>query len=145
MAQTVEQAIAQTKLYTDDIVYALIKLPPQAITVAAGIIAEIGEAFCALIVDRDEVTLLVPQEALEDFAARLRGQTLSPDAYRLITLDVELEFTLVGFMAHISRALADAGVFILPYAAFTRDHIFVRVEQFAIAWNTLEKMRKSIS
>jgi hypothetical protein len=142
MTKTLEQVLSELKLYSDNQIYAIIKLPPSAIMVAAGIIAEIGEPFCGLIVDKDEVTLIIPQEAVADFSSRLRGQTMGETAYRLITFDVATDFMLVGLMAALSRALADAGVTVMPYAAYTRDHILVPVEQFETAWKALEKLKR---
>ncbi len=141
MTQTVAQALAHATLYTDHQDYALVKLPLVAMTAAAGIIAEIGEPFCTMIADKDEVTLMIPAEAFTDFERRLPGHTVSAQVYRLITFDVELEPDLVGFMAHISQALAAAGVSILPIAAFTRDHLLVPAEKLDLALQTLESLK----
>jgi hypothetical protein len=53
MSQTVEQALAEKTLYSDRQNYEFVRLPASAIT-ACRVIAEIGEPFCVLIVDRDE-------------------------------------------------------------------------------------------
>lgn len=143
MAQTVEQALRDAVIYSDSQPYVLVKLPNTSITAAAGVIAEIGEAFCALLVDKDEVTLIIQEAAWEDFARRLPGHELSSHRYRLITLDVPLEPDLIGFIAHISAALAAADVSILPLAAYTRDHLFVSVEQFEDAVSVLEKLKSN--
>jgi hypothetical protein len=137
MPQTVEQALKAAQLYSDNIEYRLIHLPPNAITAAAGVIAEIGEPFAALIVDKDEVTLVIPAEAVEVFARRLRDHRLSDSTYRLITFDLELEPTLTGFIARIATALAEAQIPILPFAAFSRDHLLVPSTQFDAAWAAL--------
>lgn len=143
MAQTVEQALAQADFTSDGTEYVLIKLPPNAIMAAAGVVAAIGEAFCAMIVDKDEVSLIIPMEAVQDFVSRLPGQTLAEKRYRLITLDVALDLSLVGFMAAVSRALAVAGVSILPYAAYTRDHLLVPAAQFELAIKTLQQLKSA--
>lgn len=139
------QALAQAKLYTDEVVYSLIHLPPNGILAAAGVLAEIGEPFGALIVDKDEVTLVIPADAVEEFARRLRDHRVGEFPYRLITFDLPLEPTLTGFMARIADALAAAGVPILPLAAFSRDHLLVPAEQFALAWETLQRLQRSAS
>ena len=144
MNQAVQQAIKQAHLYTDGVDYSIIKLPARAITVAAGIVAEIGEAFCALIVDKDEVSLIIPAEAKDDFATRLKDHIASPTPYRLITFDLELDFNLFGFMAVVSKALADVEIPILPLAAFSRDHILVPSAQFDIALQTLQKLQSTV-
>lgn len=141
MSQTIEEALRQAKLVVDAREYALLRLPPRAITAAAGVLAEISEPFSALIVDKDEVTLIIPAEAVPDFAARLRDHVAAASSYRLITLDVVLEPTLVGFMARISAALAAAGVSILPLAAYSRDHLLVPSAQADTARQALEKLQ----
>ncbi|MEP7290396.1 MAG: ACT domain-containing protein [Chloroflexota bacterium] len=141
MAQTVEQALQTAKLYTDGIEYCLVHLPPNAIMAAAGVLAEIGEPFGALIADKDEVTLVIPADAVEDFGNRLRDHRLGDTPYRLITFDLELEPTLTGFIAKIAEVLANAQVPILPFAAFSRDHLLVPAHQFDAAWDALKKLQ----
>jgi hypothetical protein len=70
---------------------------------------------------------------------------LPPDAeissgWRLITFDVVLEHNLVGFMAAVSRELANVGVSIFALSAFERDHILVQEAQFATAWAVLSAL-----
>lgn len=141
MTQTVEQVLKQAVFYSDDLLYQVIQLPAQAIMAAAGVIAEVSEPFSALIVDKDEVTLVLPVDVLEEFAHRLPGHKPSPAPYRLLTLDVELEPTLVGLLARMSAALSAAGVSILPFAAYSRDHLLVPASQYEAARMTLETLR----
>jgi hypothetical protein len=138
----IEQALAEAKLYTDGKYYLLVKLPANAITPAASVMAELGEPFSAMIVDKDEITLVIPADAWNVFTARLLGATISEIQYRLITFDIPLDLALVGFMARISRALAEAGVPIMVYAAFSRDHLLVPAEHFEKAWATLERLKQ---
>jgi len=143
MAQTVADALAQTKLFTDGQSYNVIRLPASAIAEAANVVAETERRFGVLIADKDEVTLVVPVDAWGRLASRIPGAEVSPKRYRLITFDVILDFALVGFMARVSQALAEAGVSILPYAAFTRDHVLVPEEQFPAAWAALEQLKSA--
>jgi hypothetical protein len=145
MPESIDSVLSRATFYSDGIDYVLIKLPAQAITVAAGIIAEIGEPFAALVVDKDEVTLLICAEAVDAFSRRLDGCTVYPTPYRLITIDVELDPALVGFIAHISRALAEAEISILPYAAYTRDHLFVTAAKIDEAIAVLEGLKSGSS
>ena len=143
MPQTVKQILAQTSFYSDAQSYTFVKLPPQAITAAAGLVASIGEPFCAMLVDKDEVSLMIPAEAWDDFKKRFVDSQVAESSYRLITFDVVLEPDLVGFMALISEALAKAGISILAFAAYSRDHLFVQELQFECALATLEALRSS--
>lgn len=140
MITTTREALRQTKLATDGERYRLLQLPKNAITVAAGVLAEVGSPFTALIVDQEEVTLVLPEEAVEEFSGRLRGATLDASNYRVITFDAILPAGLVGYMAAISAAAARVGVSIIPLGAYSRDHIMVRESQFDTAMEALQTM-----
>jgi uncharacterized protein len=141
MMATTAEILANATFYTDSEPYLVLKLPPAAITVGASIIAEISDPFCALVVDKDEVTLVVPHEALEEFAKRLRGHEVLGERYRLITIDAVLPPDLIGFMAKISAALAEAEVPIFPYASYSRDHLLVPEGAFERAMSALQKLK----
>lgn len=143
MTPTISEILKNASFYTDDEAYVVLKLPAAAITPVASIIAEVGEPFCAMIVDKDEVTLVVPHDVPAEFTKRLRGHEAITYRYRLITIDAVLPPDLVGFMAKISAALADAGVTLLPYAAFSRDHLLVPEAQFETAMQALKKLKGS--
>lgn len=134
---TVLEIFQQTELSTDDIIYTYIKLPSRAITVAAGVIAQLGEAFSALIVDKDEVSLMIAEDAVEEFEKRLL-EARQEGHYRLITFESVLEFDLVGFFAIVTELLANADISILAFSAFSRDHVLVPADKFEQAWSTLK-------
>lgn len=142
MIQTVDDVLRSANLYSDGLLYRLVKLPPSAITLAAGIVAEIGQPFCALVADKDEVTLLMPDKARADFRARLRQAAASEQAYRLITLDLPLEPDLVGLIARLAAALAAVDIPILAFAACSRDHLLVPAEDFDKAMRALSDLHK---
>jgi hypothetical protein len=132
--------LKQATLYTDDLDYLMIGLHPRAVIAAAGVLAEIGEPFGTLIVDKDEVTLIIPAADYEEFQKRLPDAKLS-DPMRLITLDVTLPPDLTGFMALVGKLLGEAGIPIIPIGAFERDHVLVPSTRFAEAWVVLEKTK----
>ena len=143
MRQTVDEALCGAALYTDGQAYRLLQLPPSAMTLAAGVLAEAALPFSALLADKDEVTLLLPDAACQEFARRLQHAEIGEQVYRLITFDIALESTLVGFMARVSGALAGAGIPILTYAAFSRDHIVVRAQDFDASMRALEALQQA--
>lgn len=141
MTLSTRDALKQTVLVTDDQRYVMVKLPAPAITLGAGVVAEVGSPFSAMIVDKDEVTLIVPDEAVEEFERRLKGvAVVSAAGYRLITFDIVLPPDLVGFMAAVSAACARAGVSIIPLGAYSRDHILVGEAQFDTAIDALKTL-----
>lgn len=137
-------ALAQAPLYSDEVLYTVVHLPSAAITAGAGVLAEAGIAFSALIVDKDEVTLVLPQDAWQEYAHRLPDHQTA-EGYRLITFDLPLDPDLIGFMALVSRILAEAGVTILALSAFERDHILVPATQFQTAWEALRAAQVRLS
>ena len=142
MKEAIQQILQQGHFTSDDEVYRVIHLPSNGITVAAGVLAEVGEAFSALIADAKEVTLVLPDEAYEAYQARLRDATASPTRYRFITFDSQLDFDVVGFMAVVSKALADAEISLLAYAAYHYDHFLVQEDDFERAMTTLRALKE---
>ncbi len=144
MTQTAEQVLSSTAFHTDEQVYRVLRLPANAITLGAAILAEAGIAFSALLVDKDEVTLLLREDVHLNFSKRLHAASISEQSYRLITFAEALEPDLIGFIAHISDALAKANIPILAFAAFSRDHIFVPAEDYSKAMRTLRALQNEI-
>jgi len=64
--------------------------------------------------------------------------------WRMITFDMVLPLSLVGFFAAVSGALADAGVNIFTISAYTTDHVFVKNQKLDVAVKTLEKLGMSV-
>lgn len=64
--------------------------------------------------------------------------------WRMITFDMVLPLSLVGFFAAVSDALADAGVNIFTVSAYTTDHVFVKNQKLETAVKSLEKMGMSV-
>lgn len=142
MKQKVDDVLRRASLYSDGRRYRILKLPPNAAALAAGVVAEFALPFCALIVDKDEVTLMIPDEARSTLSDRLRGAIAGERAYRLITLDAALEPDLVGLMARIAAALAAAGIPILTFAAYSRDHVFVSSDDYEAAICALQRLQE---
>lgn len=138
MNHSAKEVLSQTPLYTDEVIYTLIKLPASAIWAGAGVLADLGEAFSVLIADKDEVTLVMALEAWqEEYFKRLPGAEQHGE-FRLITFDMVLEFSLTGFMAIVATILAEAGVSVIPLGAFSRDHVLVPADSFEKAWTALQ-------
>ena len=75
--------------------------------------------------DAHEVTLILDDQDLRNMRPGLAEAKVA-NGYRLLTFETVLDLSVVGFMAAVSRILADAGVPLLPVSAFSRDHILIR-------------------
>jgi hypothetical protein len=123
--------------------YAVARLSPAAVTAAAAIIAEQERPFHALIVDRDEVTLVAPVELFEVAARRFAGLEIGPVVYRLITLDVVFTLEVVGVLARLTPVLAHAGIPILALSSFSRDHFLIPEDRADDALRVLRALSPS--
>ncbi len=90
----------------------------------------------ATIVDQNETTVVIDQSKIENATPVI---DIERD-WKLITFNVVLPFNLVGFLAVISKALADENIPIFVISAFSTDHILVKNDQLAKATNKLKEL-----
>ena len=129
--------IAQTGLFTDGQVYSILKIGlAQGERVTWGA-EEWPVSFWTYIRDKDETTLVLAQEAVEQLPSSVVVLDISPP-YRLITFDIPLDWSVVGYLAALTSELAAAGISIFALSAFSRDHIFVAAADFDRAWAVLD-------
>ena len=94
-----------------------------------------GSNFC-LLRDPFEVTLLVEEPDWR--AMRHAARDAKTEAgFRLVTLDVELPWNVVGFLAHVTRILAGEGVAVGALSAFSRDHLLIKQADLGVALRAL--------
>lgn len=86
--------------------------------------------------DKYETTLLLDDIDFQTIRHAVRDGKIERN-FRLLTFDVTLDFTIVGFLAEISRILAEAEISIVALSAFSRDHILIKQENLARALNVL--------
>jgi hypothetical protein len=83
------------------------------------------EPFSSITFDVSEVSLVLKTEEWEDLKENFHDYE-EEGPYRLITFDIVLDLAIVGYLAVISRVLADAGISIYALSTYLRDHILVR-------------------
>jgi hypothetical protein len=87
----------------------------------------------------DETTLLVRVEAAEAVLRRHpKARVERPLAW--IRFRAPMQWELVGFLAHVSSALASEGVPIGAVCGFSRDHLFVHRRHLERAESALARM-----
>ncbi|HEY6119423.1 MAG TPA: ACT domain-containing protein [Pyrinomonadaceae bacterium] len=95
-----------------------------------------AEASFMILRDKKEVTLLLE----EDDWKRLRHvvhDARAESEFRLITLDIELPWTVVGFLAEVTSILARADIPLGACSAFSRDHLLIKQEYLGKALQVL--------
>ena len=80
--------------------------------------------------DRWEVTLLLDETDFETMRVGLRDAR-TERGFRLLSFAIELDFSVVGFLAFVSEKLAAAGIPIVALGAFSRDHLLIKQEDLA--------------
>ncbi len=86
--------------------------------------------------DKWEVTLLLDEIDYGTIRYSIRDAKTVGN-FRLLTFNVELDWNVVGFIAEISRILAQANITIGAISAFSRDHILVKQQDLGKALKVL--------
>ena len=86
--------------------------------------------------DKFEVTLLLDEIDFGTIRHAIRDARQEGN-FRLLTFDIELDFTIVGFLAEVARILAEAGISIVALSAFSRDHLLIKQTDLAQALKVL--------
>ena len=89
-----------------------------------------------LLSDAFEVTLLVEAEDWARMRHAVRDARVE-SGFRLVTLDVELGWDVVGFLARVTEILAAEGVPVGALAAFSRDHLLIKQDDLGRALRAL--------
>lgn len=86
--------------------------------------------------DKFETTLLLDEIDFGTLRHAVRDAKIEKN-FRLLTFDIELDFTVVGFLAEITRILATENVSIAALSAFSRDHLLIKQDDLAKALKVL--------
>lgn len=93
--------------------------------------------FVALIRDKNELTLILPEEAVQDDAdGVVRG-------YRLLMLDAEFPLHAVGVLARCTTRLAAAGIAVMAYSSYRTDLFLIQERHAEAAVEILSFMELS--
>jgi hypothetical protein len=95
-----------------------------------------GSAPFMLLRDEHEVTLLLDETDWRTMRHAVRDARIE-GGFRLLTLDVELDWSVVGFLAHVTRILAEAGISCGALSAFSRDHLLIKQDDLGHALRVL--------
>lgn len=87
------------------------------------------EGFVSMTRDKAEITLMLAEDEWDRISGRF-PEALGEGRRRMIRFDTVLDFSVVGFIADISRALADAEISILSISTFQTDAVLVHESRF---------------
>jgi uncharacterized protein len=89
-----------------------------------------------LLRDPFEVTLLLEEDDWRAMRHAARDARVEA-GFRLVTLDVELPWSVVGFLARVTEILAAEGISVGALSAFSRDHLLIKQDDLAKALRVL--------
>jgi len=89
-----------------------------------------------LLRDPVEVTLLLEDDDWRAMRHAARDAKVE-GGFRLVTLDIELAWNVVGFLAHVTGILGGAGVSVGALSAFSRDHLLIKQDDLGKALRVL--------
>ena len=95
-----------------------------------------ADALFMLLRDAHETTLLVEEDDWRAMRHALRDAR-SEGGWRLLTLDIELPFNVVGYLARVTEILAAAGIPVAALSAFSRDHLLIKQDDLGVALRVL--------
>jgi hypothetical protein len=127
---------AVVKEHTDDYRVVSIKLDEEA--KARSLLRDL-QPFSSVTYDNNEVSVVLRASDWE----RLKGEFSGFDEagpYKLLTFDIVLDLSIVGFLSVVSAVLAEEGVSIYAISTYLRDHILVRKEDSPRAVAALRKL-----
>ncbi len=89
-----------------------------------------------LLRDAYEVTLLLEEADWRTMRHAVREARVERD-FRLVTLDIELPWNVIGYLAHVAEILAAAGIPVGALSAFSRDHLLIKQDDMGKALRVL--------
>ncbi|KKM09997.1 hypothetical protein SY88_15175 [Clostridiales bacterium PH28_bin88] len=136
MAQELAKLLSETGIGIHDEALAIIGLPPDE---WPGVLDKLKQApgFISACLDPEELTLVMTEKGWESIMAGFTSRKVQ-HGYRLITMDVVLEWSVVGFLAAITGVLAQQRIPCGVISAYSRDHLLVRQEHLEAAIKTIQ-------
>jgi len=86
--------------------------------------------------DKWEVTLILDETDYKTCRHAIREAKFE-GGFRLLSFNLVMDFNVVGFLAEVSRILAESNISIFAVSAFSRDHLLIKQDDLAKALKVL--------
>jgi hypothetical protein len=93
--------------------------------------------------DGREVTLLLEEDDWQRIRHSVRDAKIERD-FRLVTLDTELPWNVVGYLARVTQILAADGIPVGAVSSFSRDHLLIKQDDLGRALLVLSEHVKEL-
>jgi hypothetical protein len=105
--------------------FAVVGIDPREQMVALQVLSRLTSPFLQFTVEPGILTLILPTHDWREVRPAFpRARVQQP--YRVISFDLDLPADLVGFLAALTEALAEAEAPVLAVCGYARDHLLVR-------------------
>ena len=89
----------------------------------------------ANVIDKNETTVIIEQSKYDE-----ENVIEIEKDWKILTFNMVLQFGLVGFLAKISKVLADEKIPVFAISAYSTDHILVKEKDLARAEGKLKEL-----
>ena len=93
--------------------------------------------------DGREVTLLLEDNDYQRIRHLVRDAKIER-GFRMVTLDIELPWNVVGYLARVTEILAASGIPVGALSSFSRDHLLIKQDDLGKALNVLSEQVKEL-
>jgi hypothetical protein len=120
----IDALLAATRVRIDPRLFVILDVPATHAATLRGMLAQMYAPFFIQMFP-DEQTIVVPEDEWGRLRATIPGAR-EETGYRLVTLDVVLDWDVTGYLAAVTAALAAAGVPVGVLSSFHHDHLLVQ-------------------
>lgn len=97
-----------------------------------------AEAPFLLFKDDFEVTLLLDDVDWQTMRHAARNARIESE-FRLVRLDIELDWNVIGYLALVTKILAEAEIPAGVFSAFSRDYLLIKQQNLPLALKVLSE------
>jgi len=112
--------------------YLIIKLPLKETVVVEDKIKMIRDSFFSLIINKEEITLIVPDnewKKISDSFLELKIER----TYKIISLDLPLQWTITGYLSFIVRLLSEVGISVGTISCYSKNYLLIKKHDIFMA------------
>jgi hypothetical protein len=131
--------LAATVLRVDPRAFTIASVPPTYEASVRGAMADVHAPFFVQVMAK-EISLILADDEWARVRTRFKGAKEEP-GYRLITLEVKLDWDVTGYLAAVTQALADDQIPVGVLSSFHHDHLLVRID---LADSAVEAIRRLV-
>ncbi|KAF0247681.1 MAG: hypothetical protein FD167_2918 [bacterium] len=125
MSISAKELWAKTSLYIWPERYWLVSLPITQLSDTLLVLGQYSRGFAAIVVEKDEVSLTLSDELWQKVSNLLTNKQVA-GPYQVITLNINLDLDICGYLLVAAKELADNNISIVPQCAYLKDHLVIK-------------------